>query len=480
MEDFRKKVLNASKWSAITEILAKCITPVTSMILARILAPEAFGILATVQMIIAFAQVFVDFGFQKFLIQHEFRDDLEEKQYMSVALIANVFVGMVLWLLLIIFNKPIAICVGDAGKGYLLAITGVTIPVYGIIGIQNCKLRKDLNFKKLFYVRMVSALVPLFITIPLALLGLDYWSLIIGNIAGVFINSIMLVLLKSFKPIKYFSFTDLKRMLDYGVWTLLNGIAVWLTSWVDAFLIGRYMTDYYLGLYKNSSSTITSIFAMVTSAITPVLFSSLSKVQNDNDEFSGLYINILKVLSMFLLPVGIGVFLYQDFVTDILLGSKWSEASRIIGITSLMTAVRTIYISLNGDVFRAKGYFKIPLFLQVAELIITIPSCIWGLSRGFWDFIYIRALSKVILIPVEIALLSLQCNVKFKAIVKSSWMYYFSSALMTVAAIFLKKFSSGSLWSILSIGVCAVCYFAVLLCIPNERNLIYKYIKKEK
>ena len=166
--------------------------------------------------------------------------------------------------------------VGNEGLGHLIIITGVTIPLYGMIGIQNCELRKNLDFKKLFYVRIVAAFVPLFITLPLALLGLDYWSLIIGNIAGILVRAIMLIIVGKFKPLLFFNFKQLKHMLSFGVWTLMVGIAIWLTSWVDSLLISQYMTGHYLGLYKNATSTITALFAIVTSALTPVLFSALS------------------------------------------------------------------------------------------------------------------------------------------------------------------------------------------------------------
>ena len=67
-----KVVVNATKWSAITEVVAKLISPITSMVLARLLAPEAFGVVATITMIVTFAEIFTDAGFQKYLIQHEF------------------------------------------------------------------------------------------------------------------------------------------------------------------------------------------------------------------------------------------------------------------------------------------------------------------------------------------------------------------------------------------------------------------------
>ncbi len=476
MGDVEKKTAVAAKWSTITELVAKCITPVTSMILARILAPEAFGVLATVTMVIAFAEVFVESGFQKYLIQRNFDSKEEEDNYMSVAFWANLIFSLVVWLLVSILNAPIAELVGNPGKGHLIIIAGVTIPLYGMIGIQTCKLKKDLNFKKLFYVRIGCAFVPLVVTIPLALLGLDYWSLIIGNIAGVVVQSCILFAVRSFVPRFFFSWTYLKKMLSYGVWTILNGVAVWLTTWIDTFLIGKMLSDYYLGLYKNSTSFITSIFSIVTASIIPVLFSSLSKLQDDEAGFRNMYLNIQRLLVCFLLPLGMGMFLYRQFATDIFFGSQWAEAAGIVGITAISTVFRTIYVGINGDVFRAKGQFKVPLFLQVLDLVITIPLCYLGLVKGFWAFVYIRAISRFILIAPELYYLKKVCKISPLDQVKTSWHFYLATAIMSVVAFVLQKFGESMLHNIVGIILCAIVYLLVLLCFKSERQLIRKFV----
>ena len=203
----KTKIYNASKWAVVTELAAKLVVPVLNMILARLLAPSAFGILATVTMVIAFAEVFVESGFSKYLIQQKFEDPDKERRYMSVAFWINIALSLFLWGAIAIFNKQLAVLVGNPGLGHLLVISGVSIPLYSIVGIECCKLKKDLDFKKLFYVRIVSALTPLFVTIPLALLGLDYWSLIIGSIAGILVQAILLIFIGNFKPQLYFSKT---------------------------------------------------------------------------------------------------------------------------------------------------------------------------------------------------------------------------------------------------------------------------------
>ncbi len=474
------KTVAAAKWSTISEIVTKCITPVTNMILARILAPEAFGVLATVQMVVAFAEVFIDSGFQKYLIQHQFSDPHQERRYMSVAFWANLAVSLVIWALIALFNAPLATLVGDPGRGHLLVVTGVMIPLHSVAAIQSCKIKKDLNFKKLFRVRVVAAFVPLLITVPLALLGLDYWALIIGNIAGGVIQSLMLTLMRSFKPTWFFSWEYLKEMMNYGMWTLINGFAVWLAAWIDTFLIGRALSDYYLGLYKNSISIINNLFAIIIASITPVLFSSLSKLQDDDENFKKVYLGIQRTLSLLVIPLGVGAFLYQDFVTLVLLGDQWAEAAAIMGINALTMVFRRLFVSINGDVYRAKGHVKVPLFIELIDIFLSIPVCIFVLHQfGFWTFVYTKALLRLVLMIPEFILLKQKCNIGFSLVAKNVGSFFLAAAVMSAGAVVLKMVSDSFVWNIVSIIVCAGIYFAVLLMIPKERHFVVDFVNKK-
>ena len=97
-DNLNKKIVNATKWSGITEIAAKLVAPITTMVLARLLAPDAFGVLVTAQMVISFAEIFTDAGFQKYLIQHEFIDDDDKYKSTAVAFWSNFIFSMIVWL----------------------------------------------------------------------------------------------------------------------------------------------------------------------------------------------------------------------------------------------------------------------------------------------------------------------------------------------------------------------------------------------
>lgn len=472
MNELSQKTNNALKWSSITELLARLISPIINMILARILAPEAFGVLATITMVLSFAEIFVESGFQKFLIQHEFDSEEQERRYMTVAFWSNIIFAMLIWGVIAAFCESIAAWVGNDGLGRPLAVAGVAVPLYGVIGIQNCQLKKRLDFKKLFYVRIFSAFIPLFVTLPLALLGLDYWALIIGNTAGLLIQSVLLVSFGKFIPKLYFNWYILKDMLKIGVWTLLDGCVTWITAWVDSLLISKYMTEYYLGIYKNSVSTVNTLFAIITSALTPVLFSSLSKLQDNKKEFNETFLSIQKMLCLFLLPLAFGVFIYRDFATLVLFGNQWGEAADVIGWMSLSIAFRTIFVRLYSDAYRAKGHFALPLILQILDIAILIPACLGSVKNGFDSMVLTRALVNLDLIIPEIIVAWVVLGISLRDTVSRMYTSFIATFIMTCAGCIMKMIGSGVAWTMVSIVLCVIIYFGVLFVFRRERDML--------
>ena len=116
------KIVKATKWSSITEIVAKLITPITSIVLARLLTPEAFGVVTTLTMVITFAEIFTDAGFQKYLIQHEFIDEVDRDQSTNVAFWSNLIMSLLIWMIIGIFADPLVTVVGNPGLGHVLII----------------------------------------------------------------------------------------------------------------------------------------------------------------------------------------------------------------------------------------------------------------------------------------------------------------------------------------------------------------------
>lgn len=474
-----KKILRATKWAAVTEICAKLISPITSMILARLLAPEIFGIVASINMIITFADLFTDAGFQKFLIQHEFSDELEKNQYTTVAFWTNLALSIILWIIIFICKEPLAVLVGNEGLGMVLAIAALALPMTSFSSIQMALYKRSLDYKSLFYRKMLGALLPLVITVPIAYLTGSYWALVVGTLAQRFADSIILTYFSKWKPNLFYKFDHLKQMFSFTFWTLLESISIWLTSNIDIFIIGTLLSSYYLGLYKNSTYIVTQIFAIVTSATTPILFSSLCRQQDDFDSFKKTLFTYQKWVSLLVIPMGFGVFLYRDFVTTILLGEQWSEASNFIGLWALTMSISCVTRHYCSESYRAKGMPRVSTLAQLIFLCILVPTIYITAQMSFETFYIARCLLDSCFILIHFVLMSVYLKIYPWQLLNKFGPAVLGIAVMGLCAFALQMVSASVVWTVVSILICIVVYAGVLLMFPSIRKMFISVIKKK-
>lgn len=478
MDEIQRKIFVATKWSTITEITAKIVTPLTNMILARILAPEAFGVVTTVTMIISFADMFANAGFQKYLIQYEFKDDNEKARYANVAFWTNFGISIILWLLILLLRHPIATMVGSPGLGDVLAVASLQLLLTSFSSIQMALYRRNFDFKVLFYVRVISVFLPFVITIPLAIVGLGYWSLIIGTLSMQLSNAVILTVKSKWKPTFNYSFKTLRTMLSFSSWSFIEAITLWLTAWVDIFIIGNALNQYYLGVYKVSTSVVDSLLALITASTIPVLFSALSRLQSDEAKFNEMFLRFQRLVSIFVFPLGVGVFLYRELATQILLGNQWSIASNVIGIWAVISSIQIVFTHFCSEVYRAKGKANLSFLAQVLYLIVLIPVVFISSGFGFWVLIYVRAFIRLESIVVHLFIMKYSVKFSVLKMFKNVLPSLISALVMGMIGYLLQKLYDGILWNIASIGCCIIIYFSIMCLFQASRNELIGITKK--
>lgn len=461
-EDLNKKIGRATKWSSITEIIAKLISPLVNMLLARLLVPAAFGAVTTITMVISFAEVFTDAGFQKYLIQHEFSSKEELDRSTNVAFWTNLSFSLLVCVIIFVFRHNIAVWVGSPELGNAISIASISIVLVAFSSIQMARYKRDFDFKTLFFVRMGTALIPVFVTVPLAFAFRNFWALLIGTLASNLFNAVVLTVKSQWKPKFYYSFALLKEMFSFSMWTLFESIAVWLTSYADIFIVGHYLSEYYLGLYKTSMTTVNSYMAIVTASILPVLFSALSRVQDDDEQFKETYYKFQRLTAVLVVPMGIGMFLYSGLVTRILLGSQWTEASGFIGLWSLTSAVTIVFSHFTSEVYRSRGEPKVSLISQVIHLGFLIPTLILTVGHGFKVLYIARSLIRIQGILVGLFIMHIRYGFKIHTNIKNVVPMIVSALIMGAVGFGLQFVMNNMIWDFLSIFICILVYFVSL------------------
>lgn len=469
-QELNTKVKTATKWSAITEIAAKLVTPIVSMVLARLLTPEAFGVVTTLTMVITFAELFTDAGFQKYLIQHEFKDDEDREQSTTVAFWSNLVMSLFFWGIISIFNAPLAALVGNPGLGHVLIVACASIPLAAFSSIQMALFKRDFDFKTLFRVRIVSTLIPLLVTVPLAFWLRSYWALVIGTLTVNLVNAVLLTVFSKWKPRLYYSFAKLKEMLSFSVWSMIEAISIWLTNYVDVFIVGTMLSQYYLGLYKTSSTLVGQIMGLITAITTPILFSALSRLQNDEKEFHTLFFRFQKLVGLLVIPLGVGIFLFSDLATELILGSQWTEASGFVGLWGLTSALTIVLAHYSSEVYRAKGKPKLSVLAQVLHIVVLWPTVLIAIKYGFETLYVARSLVRLELIAVNLCIMDWIIKMPVGKMFTNILPACIAAACMLVVLLLP---SSDNLWTNIFYAIlAAIIYFIVVMLFPEERKTL--------
>lgn len=470
-ENLNSKVRTATKWSVIAEIAAKLLTPIVSMVLARLLTPEAFGVVTTLTMIITFAEIFTDAGFQKYLVQHEFVDDRDKDECTNVAFWSNLIMSLIIWGGIAIFANPLAALVGNPGLGHVLIVACASIPLAAFSSIQMALYKRDLDFKTLFKVRIVGILIPLVITVPLAFWLRSYWALVFGTLAVNIANAILLTWYSKWKPRLYYSFQKLHDMLSFTIWSMIEAISIWLTSYVDVFIVGTVLSQYYLGLYKTASTVVGQVMSIVISVTTPILFSTLSRLQDDNKVFLEMFYRFQKIVGLMVIPMGVGIFCFSDLITSLLLGSQWMEVHRFVGLWGLTSAVTIVLSHYASEVYRAKGKPKWSVISQWLHIIVLWPTVLIAVKYSFETLYTSRSLIRIEGIIVNLILMAILLKINPINMIKNILPSCVASAVMFLVYVILPSTESIVL-NLVYISVCAIAYLLVVSLFKEERSIL--------
>lgn len=467
--DLKQKTAIATKFSTYAEIISKLMTPLINIILARILTPEDFGVVATVTMVTSFADIFTDAGFQKYIMQHEFQSDTDLENQTNVAFWTNFCMSLILWICIALYSGDIAKLVGNEGLGGVIIVSGLSLPLTSFSSIQMARYKRSFDFKTLLYIRVVSSILPLIVTVPLALATRSYWALILGTLVGNIVNAVLLTIKSEWKPKLYYNIKIFRQMFSYSWWILLESIALWFASYIGTFIVGMKLSQYYVGIYKTSITTVNQIMNLIIAATSSPLFVALANLKNNNKNLKRTYMDYIESISIFVIPLGIGIFEYKDLVVKILLGSQWDEAADFIGLWAVIFSYSVVLGTYCNGLYNAVGKTFLSFSSQVLQLIVLIPTLIWAVNIDFTHLYIARSVVRIELILVQLIIM----KVVFKFSIIEQIKIIIPSTLCSLLIILIGHIThlntSNIIIEIISVVICIVGYFGLFICFFKDK-----------
>lgn len=393
------QLLYSLKWSALGEIASKVLPPLFYIITARLLTPEDFGVVATSAMVVAFASILWEAGLSKALIQNQEHDNLQKMS--NIVLYTNMALSIFLYIILFFTSDVIASFFHDERVTRVLQISGLSLLIGSFMSVQTALLQKDFDFKKLFLSRFIGAIIPGIVSVALAYYGYGYWALVYGTIVSMILQALILWNVSPWRPSYEFDYEIAKKMFHFSKWVLLSALLSWFFVWGDIFVLGFFFSSHELGLYRTGNYLAGSIVGIVTAPIVPVMYSYFSKIQHDKENLKKALLISSKVISFFVLPICVGLYIVQNPLSDLIFGEKWLGIASVVGYLSLMHGVAWI-IGLNNSAYIAIGRPDIESKILITNLFLYLIVYILSAQINFEFFLFSRFMLAAVSIFVHL------------------------------------------------------------------------------
>jgi PST family polysaccharide transporter len=325
-------LLRASVHGGIATITAQgiifALRIISTMILARILLPQDFGLIGMVTVLTSFIVMFKDMGLATATIQ---RDKIDNDQ-ISTLFWLNVCISTFLMLLTCIAAPVIAWFYNESVLLNITIILSISLLISGL-GIQHIALlRRQLQFHAIAGIEIFATLLGAIIAILAALSGAKYWALVLQDIVLAAIITSGAWLVCKWRPKRIYNMSSVREMVAFGINLSGFNILNYIIRNFDKILIGKYIGAYALGLYIKSYQLLLFPIQQFITPISNVVLPALSRLQERPEEYRRYYTRILNILAFVCVPLTVLLAVLSDEIILIVLGEKWIEASPIFKV----------------------------------------------------------------------------------------------------------------------------------------------------
>lgn len=372
----KSSVITSLIWKFLERIGTQAAQFIVAIVLARLLAPSDFGLIALVTVFIALANVFVQSGLNTALIQKKDADDLDFSTVMFASFgIATILYGG------LFFGAPlIAHFYNNQDKLIpVIRVLGLTLFLGSLNSVQEAFVARNMMFKKLFY-RSIGAIIPAGIFgVVLAYLGYGIWALVGQQLLNALLICVIMWFTVKWRPQLVFSVARFKGLFSFGWKLLCSALLDTLYRNIRDLVIGKMFTPADLGFYNRGDQFPKIIITNINSSIQSVLLPSLSTVQDDRPRLKSLARRSIKTSAFLILPLMAGLAAVADPLTLVVLGEKWLPAVPFIQICCFSYAfwpIHTTNLSAINAIGRSDIFLKLEIIKKCYGLAV-LALAIW-------------------------------------------------------------------------------------------------------
>lgn len=374
MSTLKEKTAKGLGWGFVDNFVGTGITAVVSIILARILSPEDFGLVGMIAIFISLGNSLMDSGFSGALIR---KKDVADSD-LSTVFYVNLILSILIYSILFLSAPAIASFLDNDFLSILLRVLGLSVVIMSFTQVQKVNFVRKIDFRTQALISLVSSIVSGAVSIWMALTGYGVWSLVVQQLSKQALVSVLLWIFSSWKPSLTFSFSSFKEMFAFSSKLLASSIISVIWNEIYSLVIGKMYNPVSVGYFTRAEKFKTMVTSNIGQVVQRVGYPVMSTVRDDVHRQVRVYRKVVKLTILLTSTLVMGLIGCADSMIEVLIGAKWLPAAgylRILGISGLFLPL--VLSSVN--VFNANGKSSVTLKLEIIKTILAIIPVALGI-----------------------------------------------------------------------------------------------------
>lgn len=376
-ESLKNKAIKGVGWSFVDNIANSGITFLVGLILARLLSPSEYGIMAMITIFIAISNSIIDSGFSNALIR---KVEIKRIDY-NTAFLFNLVISFFLYIVLFFVSPLIASFFEESILVEVIRVIGFVLIINALSIIPRTIFVREVNFKTQAKVSLISSILSGFVGISMAIYGMGVWSLVGQQMARQLLNTVFLWTYSRWRPILEFSKSSFQEMFGFGSKLLLSGLIDTIYKNIYYLIIGRFYTATQLGQYTRAEQFNVIFSSNLTSVVQRVSYPVLSSIQDESERLREAYRKVIKTTMLLTFSCMLGLAAIAKPLIIILIGDVWLPAAYLLQIICFSGMLYPLH-AINLNILQVKGRSDLFLKLEIIKKIIAVGPIVLGIFCG--------------------------------------------------------------------------------------------------
>lgn len=394
-DSVNKQIAKGAAWMVGFKMVDNALGLVSTLVLARMLAPADFGLVAMCMVLMGAMTLLMSFSFDIQLIQNPNAG----REHFDTAWTFNVLFATGCGMLLALLAVPAAHFYREPRLEEIVYVLAIGFVLQGFSNIGTVKFRREMRFDREFKFLLSKRMSSLLVTIPLAITMRNYWALVIGQLASTILSLVMSFVVSSYRP--RFSLAARKEMFHGSTWLMINNLIQFLHNRAPSFVIARLSGAPAVGLYSIASEISLLPSNELVAPINRAAFPGYAKAANDMDKLRDSFLKVIASIALIALPAGIGIVSVAELLVPAALGWKWMDAVPIIQILAIYGVIKALQTNISyvylvlGMTKRITMITSIQVLIQTAALVPAVYM--YGTKGAAWSYLG----TSILLIPLN-------------------------------------------------------------------------------